>query len=184
MNWFNKKNIEKESNIVETPEESKPKTIFSKVGLLFLIWNILSITLYSCYTMFVIYKLSSNSFLSKIIIYLLGIYAAAFVLLVLFSIGNRTKLKYRLKNYKSATNFLKYTIQIINFVLSIVTAISAFITNGTTNIGSLFYAFGSLVITFFLILFEIIKIIIRKNIPLIKRNFLEIREKPVKNKEN
>ena len=177
MNWFTRKKIEKESNIATTPKESKPKRIISKVNLVFLIWNILSITLYSCYTMFVIYNLSSQNFLSKVIIYLLLAYAVAFLFLIIFSLGNRKKLKSRLKNYKSATNFLKYTIQIINFVLSIVTAVSAFITNGTTDISSLFYAVGSLIITFFFILVEIVKIIIRKNIPLIKRNFLEIRDK-------
>lgn len=178
MNWFTRKKVEKESNIATTPKESKPTEIITKVNLLFLVWNILSITLYTCYTMFVIYNLSSQNFLSKVIIYLLGAYAVAFVLLIIFSIGNRKKLNSRLKNYKSATNFLKYTVQIINFVLSIVTAISAFITNGTTDISSLAYAIGSLMITFFFVLVEIIKIVIRKNIPLIKRNFLEIREKP------
>ena len=87
-------------------------------------------------------------------------------------------MKYHLKNYKSATNFLKYAISIINFSLSIFTAISAFVTTGTTDVSAVLYAILSLFVTGFLILFEIAKIIVRKNIPLIKRNFLELREKP------
>lgn len=89
-------------------------------------------------------------------------------------------MKSGLKNYKSATKFLKYAIQVLNFVLSIITAISAFITTGTTDFSAIIYAVLSLIVTGVLILFEIAFIIIRKNIPIIKRNFLEIREKPVK----
>ena len=177
MSLFNRKKIEKESHIATTPEESKMQINSNKKNIAFLIWNILSIALYSSYTLFVIYKLSEHNFLSKIIVYLLGAYAVAFVLLILISIGNRTKLKYRLKNLQSVANFFKYFIQIINFVLSIVTAISAFITNGTTDFSSILYAILSLAITLIFIIVEIAKIIIRKNLPLIKYNFLEIRDK-------
>lgn len=173
---FNKK-IKKESNIAKTPErEDKPKKL-TKVKVFFFVWNILSITLYSTYTLFVTYKLAEKTFLSKVIVYLLWVYIAAFVLLILINIKNRKKLKYNLKNYKSATNFLKYAMQILNFVLSIITAISALITNGTTNISSIFYAILSFIVTLFMILFEVAKIIVRKNIPLIKYNFLEMRDK-------
>lgn len=89
-------------------------------------------------------------------------------------------MKTGLKNYKSATKFLKYAIQILNFVLSITTAVSAFITTGTTDFSAIAYAVLSLIVTGVLILFEVAVIIIRKNIPIIKQNFLEIREKPVK----
>lgn len=177
MSLFNRKKIEKESHIATTPEESKMQINSNKKNIAFLIWNILSIALYSSYTLFVIYKLSEHNFLSKIIIYLLGAYAVAFVLLILISIGNRTKLKYRLKNLQSVANFFKYFIQIANFVLSIITAISAFITNGTTDFSSILYAILSLAITLIFIIVEIAKIIIRKNLPLIKYNFLEIRDK-------
>ena len=177
MSLFNKKKIEKESHIATTPEESKMQINSNKKNIAFLIWNILSIALYSSYTLFVIYKLSEHNFLSKIIVYLLGAYAVAFVLLILISIGNRTKLKYRLKNLQSVANFFKYFIQIANFILSIVTAISAFITNGTTDFSSILYAILSLAITLIFIIVEIAKIIIRKNLPLIKYNFLEIRDK-------
>ena len=177
MSLFNRKKIEKESHIATTPEESKMQINSNKKNIAFLIWNILSIALYSSYTLFVIYKLSEHNFLSKIIVYLLGAYAVAFVLLILISIGNRTKLKYRLKNLQSIANFFKYFIQIANFVLSIITAISAFITNGTTDFSSILYAILSLAITLIFIIVEIAKIIIRKNLPLIKYNFLEIRDK-------
>ena len=177
MSLLNRKKIEKESHIATTPEESKMQINSNKKNIAFLIWNILSIALYSSYTLFVIYKLSEHNFLSKIIIYLLGAYAVAFVLLILISIGNRTKLKYRLKNLQSVANFFKYFIQIANFVLSIITAISAFITNGTTDFSSILYAILSLAITLIFIIVEIAKIIIRKNLPLIKYNFLEIRDK-------
>ncbi len=179
MAFWQRKKQQKESNIARTPEESSnPKRIMTKQKVFFLIWNILSITLYSSYTLFVIYKMSEKNFLSKVIVYLLAAYAIAFILLILISIGNQTKLKFRLKNFKSATSFLKYLIQIINFVLSIVTAISAFFATGKADLLGIIYGILSLAVTFFLILIEIAKIIIRKNIPLIKRNFLEIREKP------
>ena len=177
MSLFNRKKIEKESHIATTPEESKMQINSNKKNIAFLIWNILSIALYSSYTLFVIYKLCEHNFLSKIIVYLLGAYAVAFVLLILISIGNRTKLIYRLKNLQSVANFFKYFIQIANFVLSIITAISAFITNGTTDFSSILYAILSLAITLIFIIVEIAKIIIRKNLPLIKYNILKIHDK-------
>lgn len=89
-------------------------------------------------------------------------------------------MKYQLKNYKSATNFLKYTIQILNFVLSIATAISALVTTGTTDFSAVLWAVLSFILTIVAIMFEIGKIIIRRNISAIKQNFLDIREKPRK----
>ena len=102
------------------------------------------------------------------------------MLLILINLGNKKKLKRNLKNYKSATKFFKYAIQILNFTLSIITAISAFITTGTTDISAIAFAVLSIIITFFMILFEVAKIIVRKNIPLIKQNFLDLRDKPAK----
>ncbi len=162
---------EKESNIARTPEETN--TVFEpsrRSKVLFVLWNIFSIALYSCYTFFVTYKLTEKTFLSKVIIYLLIAYAVIFIILLFVGIGSRNRMKYHLKNYKSAVSFLKYIIQLINFVLSIITAISAF------NVSSIIYAILSLIITLIFIFIEIIKIIIRKNIPLIKHNLLEIRE--------
>lgn len=157
---------------------NKPKfDYFSKAKVFFFLWNILSISLYSCYTFFVIYRMTEKTFLSKIIIYLLFAYAFVFVLLLIISLGNRKKMRSRLKNYQSATKFLKYIIQILNLTLSIITTISAFFTSGKADFNTFFYAIGSMLITFLFILFEIIKIIIRKNIPLIKHNFLEMRDK-------
>ena len=177
MSLFGKKKKEKESNVAISPPREPSHEAVTKSAILYVIWNILSITLYSCYMFFVIYHLSSKNFLAKIIPYLLGVYALAFVLLLLMSLGNRKKLKHRLKNYQSATKFLKYSIQIINFVLSIVTAVSALITTGTTDMSAVLYAVLSFFITLVFIVVEIIKIIIRKNLPIIKYNFLEIRDK-------
>ena len=168
---------EKESNIAYTPEESK-KSPLKKINTFFFLLSFLSITFYSCYTFLVIYKLAEKTFLSKIIVYLLIIYVVSFLLLVLLNLNNKRKMKSKLKNYKSATKFLKYTVQIVNFVLSIITAISAFITTGTTDISALAYAVVSIIITFVFIFFEIICMKIRKNFSVIKQNFLDLREKP------
>lgn len=179
--WKRKNNKqEKESKYAETPENSqKQKLSTTKLKVIFYVWNIFSIVLFSSYTMFVIYKLSEKSFLSKIIIYLLIAYFFAFVLLILISIGNKTNLKYRLKNFQSATKFLKYFVQIINFTLALATSLSVLFTTGKVDISAIFYGILSLILTILCILFEIAKIIIRKNIPLIKHNFLEMRDKPV-----
>lgn len=174
---------QKDLNVARTPEESKRQPRLKKISTLFFLLTVFSIAFYSCYTFFVIYKLAKKTFLSKIIIYLLGIYILVFLLLILLNLRNRRKMKSNLKDYKSATKFLKYSVQIINFVLSIITAISAFITTGTTDISALFYAIISMIITIVFIFFEIITIKIRKNLPLIKRNFLELRDKPVKEKK-
>ena len=173
--------LKKESNVAYTPEESK-KTPLKKISVAFFLLTFFSIVLYSSYTFFVIYKLTEKTFLSKIIMYLLAIYIIVFILLVLVNLGNKRKMKSQLKDYKSATKFLKYAVQIINLVLSIITAISAFITTGTTDIPALAYALLSIFITCVFIFFEIIVIKIRKNMHLIKQNFLELREKPDKNR--
>lgn len=179
--WKRKNNKqEKESKYAETPENSQNRKLSTtKLKVIFYVWNIFSIVLFSSYTMFVIYKLSEKSFLSKIIIYLLIAYFFAFVLLILISIGNKTNLKYRLKNFQSATKFLKYFVQIINFTLALATSLSVLFTTGKVDISAIFYGILSLILTILCILFEIAKIIIRKNIPLIKHNFLEMRDKPV-----
>lgn len=178
---FKRKPIEKESKFATTPEPLRAiSDSWTKLRVFFFLWNIISITLYSAYTMFVIYKLSINTFLSKIIVWLLLIYAVAFVLLILINLGNRKRLSAGLKNYKSATNFLKYAIQILNFALSITTAISALITTGTTDFSAVLWAVLSFILTIIAIMFEVAKIIIRRNILAIKQNFLDIREKPRK----
>lgn len=178
MKIFGREKREKESNVARTPESVAEEIVVpTKSKVAFLLWNIFSIALYTCYTLFVTYKLSEKNFLSKVILYLLIAYAVIFLLLIILSLNARNKMKNRLKNYKSAVKFFKYAIQIINFVLSIITAISAFITTGTTDVSAVLYAVLSLVITVFFIFFEIVKIIIRKNIPLIKYNFLEMRDK-------
>ncbi len=174
--------IEKESNVARTPEESKREPI-RKINTFFFLLTFFSIALYSCYTFFVIYKLTEKTFLSKVILYLLGIYVFVFILLVLVNLGNKRRMKKNLKNYKSATKFLKYTVQIINFVLSIITAISAFITTGTTDIPAIAYAILSIFITLIFIFIEIIAVKIRKNFSVIKQNFLELHEKPQKTKQ-
>ncbi len=176
FNIFKRKKPEKQSNVATIPEPKRTEKL-TKVKVFFFIWNILSITLYSCFTLVVTYKMAEKTFLSKIIVYLLYAYALAFVLLILINLGNRKKLNTKLKNYKSATNFLKYAMQTLNFVLSIVTALTALFQTGKLDFQSILFATLSFIVTLFLILFEIIKIIIRKNMPLIKRNFLEIRDK-------
>ena len=177
MGLFFKKNKEKESNVAHSPAPERKPEIMAKSTVFYIIWNILSFTLYSCYMFFVIYHLSSKNFLAKAIPYLLGAYALSFVILIILSLGSRKKLKRHLKNYQSAVKFFKYAIQIINFVLSIVTAISALITTGTTDISAVLYAVLSFIITLVFIVIEVIKIIIRKNLPIIKYNFLEIRDR-------
>lgn len=177
MSIFCRKKKEKESNIAQSPTREKQKQTFSKKQVFLLLFNVISIVLYSCYTLFVTYKMTDEkSFLGKFIFVMLIVYAIAFLLLLLLSLGNRKKLKYRLKNYKSATVFLKYAIRIINFVLSISTAISALVNTGRTDIEAVGYAILSFIITIILIIIEIAAIIVRKNIPLIKRNFLEMRD--------
>lgn len=180
---FRRKQTPKESKYASTPDPVAPATdSWTKLKVFFFLWNIISITLYSAYTMFVIYKLSINTFLSKAIMWLLLAYAFAFVLLVLINLGNRKRMNRQLKNYKSATNFLKYAIQILNFVLAITTAISALITTGTTDFSAVLWAVISFILTIVAILFEVVKIIIRRNIFAIKQNFLDIREKPKQSK--
>lgn len=175
-----KYSYQKENNIAKTPEYSVNNHKTKKVNSFFLLITIISIAVYSCYTFLIIYRLTQKTFLSKIIIYLLGLYVFVFLLLILVNLGNKKRMKNNLKDYKSATKFLKYSIQIINFILSIVTLVSAFITTGKTDFSSLAFAFASLFLTIIFIFIEIISIKIRKNLPLIKKNFFEIREKPYK----
>lgn len=181
FNLFKRKKIEKESNVATTPTPvAQVKDSWTKMKVFFFIWNIISITLYSAYTLFVIYNLSIDTFLSKIIKWLLFAYAGAFILLILINLGNRKRMNMQLKNYKSATNFLKYAMQILNFVLSIATAVSALISTGHADFSAVLWATLSFILTLISILFEVAKIIIRKNFSAIKQNFLDIREKPRK----
>ena len=69
--------------------------------------------------------------------------------------------------------------QIINFTLALATSLNVLFTTGRVDVSAIFYGILSLILTIICILFEIAKIIIRKNIPLIKHNFLEMRDKPV-----
>lgn len=165
------------SNEIYTPEDSITKKKSNKTKLFFFMWNIFSIILYSTYTLFVIYKMTEKTFLSKLIIYLLYAYAFIFILIIILNIRNKKQLNNKLKNYKSATNFLKYLIQIINFLLSIATAISALFSTGTLDFNTITYGILSIFVALVMIFIEIIKIIVRKNIPLIKYNFLEMRDK-------
>ena len=177
MSLLNRKKIQKESNVATTPENKLPVDGFSKSKFYLLLWNILSMAFYCCYIFFIIMQINYNQFLSKLIIWLVYIYITALVLLILLSIGSKRKLKSRMKNYKSALNFLKYFIQLVNFVLSIVTALSAFLTTGKADVKALSYAIISLGLTVIMVAFEVVKIIIRKNIPIVKKNFLEIRDR-------
>ena len=177
MSLLYRKKIEKESNIARTPENKLPVDGFSKSKFYLLLWNILSMAFYCCYIFFIILQISYSDFLSKLIIWLVYIYIGAFALLLLLSIGSKKKLKARMTNYKSALNFLKYFIQLVNFVLSIVTALSAFLVTGKTDIKALSYAIMSLGLTVIMVAFEVFKIIIRKNIPVVKKNFFEIRDR-------
>ncbi len=175
--FFKRKQKEKESHIASSPEREPIKRSMTKRNVFFLLLNIISIVLYSCYTLFVTYRMADEkSFLGKFILGMLVIYAASFLILFILSIGNQKKLKSRLKNYKSAIKFLKYLVRLINFVLSISTAISAIVNTGRADVSAIGYAILSFIITIILILVEIAAIIVRKNIPLIKRNFLEIRD--------
>jgi hypothetical protein len=178
---FKRKPIEKESNIARTPTplpERKEK--WSKIQVFFFFWNLISISIYSAYTFFVIYNLSISTFLSTLIKWILLAYGIAFLILIIINIGNRKRMKRQLKNYKSATNFLKYFIQTLNFVLSIATAVNALIITGTTDFSAVMWAVVSFAFTVINILFEVAKIIIRRNFSAIKQNFLDIREKPRK----
>ncbi len=173
------KNMKKQklSNEIYTPRDAVPKKKISKAKIFFYIWNIFSIVLFSSYTMFVIYRMTEKTFLSHLITYLLYAYAAIFILIIILNLKNRKKLKNKLKNYQSATNFLKYVVQIINFILSISTAISALFSTGNLDINTIGYGLLSIFVALVMIIIEIAKIIIRKNLPLIKYNFLEMRDK-------
>lgn len=179
-----KRNSTKEYNVAKTPQESIPKSRPQKITFWFLVWNIFPIIIYSAYTLFVVYNTAQNNFLSKIIIYLLLIYIIVFLLLVFLNIRNKSRMKRDLSNYKSATKFLKYIVTIVNFTLSIITVVNAFITGGAADIKTLLYAILILIITFISILFEIALIIVRKNVSLIKQNFLELRDKLPKQKSD
>ena len=174
---FNFRKTDKESNKAETPEATLPKKKEKPITVWFLLWNLVPIVLYCAYTFLFVYKTAQNNFLSKIVIYLLGTYVVVFLLLVLVNLHSKSKMKKGLKNYKSAASFLRYIVTIINFSLSIITLIGAFITTGAVDFKSFMYAVLILIVTVISIFFEIGKIIVRKNISVIKQNFLELRDK-------
>jgi len=173
---FKKKPIEKESNIASAPEHIKAPSPFSAKKFYIMLWNILSMAFYCIYVFYLIFKVPEISFLYNIIVYVLYGYGIALALILLFSIGKKSKRKARLKNYKSAIKFLQYTIQIVSFVLLIVTAVSALFTTGKLDIRALTNALSSLILTCIMIFFEVIKIMVRKNVPVVKENFLRLKE--------
>lgn len=175
MGIFKKR--QKESNIIETKGPIVlPEDKHAKFRFWFLLWNIVSLTFYTCYAFLTIYKLSEGSFLKNVFIYFLVGYTIAFALLVILNMGNQKKLGKKLKDYKSATKFLKYFIQLVNFTLSCITFFQS-IGKTTISFSSVLFALFSLTITIFNILLECAILIIRKNMPLIKQNFLELRDK-------
>ena len=176
MSIFNRKKVEKESNVASTPENAKPKVEFSVAKFYYMLWYIFSMTFHICYVTYIIITIAQENFLSTVIKYLLYGYAAALILIVLISLGNKSKLKARLTNYKSALNFLKYLIQMISFVLSLVTAISSFFTTGKFDSIAMSSAITSLLLTAIMAFFEFLKVMIRKNIPIVKQNFLRMKE--------
>lgn len=185
---FNKK-TEKISKHAETPEletNEKKKSRFGGIKLFFFIWNIVSITVYSAYTLYVLYNMTEATFLSKAMPFLLMLYALVFLILIILGLFDKKHMSSNLKNYKSAINFFKAFVQILNFVLSMITIVSVFIQTGKPDFTGFMFAILSLLLTLASIFFEIIKIIIRKNMGIIKQNFLEIHDKPKtrKKKEN
>ena len=177
MGLFNRQKKEKETNIAVTPESPKPKKEFSKAKFYYLLWTIVSMAFHCCYVFYLIISVAQQYFLSQAIFFLLCIYGVVLVFIIIFSLGNKKKMKSRLKTYKSALNFLKYLIQLISFTLSIINAISTFFVTGVFDRISLLNAFVSLIITVIMVLFEVVKIMIRRNIPIVKSNLLKIKEK-------
>lgn len=176
MALFKKKNIEKESNIASAPEHKKTPSTFSVKKFYLSLWNTISFGLYIVYVFYLILRVEEISFLYDIIVYAFYGYGIALALIFLLSIGKKSKLKTRLKNYKSAVKFLQYTIQLVSFVLLIITALSSLFTTGKLDVLALTNALYSLIVTIVMVIFEIIKIMIRKNIPVVKENFLRLRE--------
>ncbi|MBQ8425312.1 MAG: hypothetical protein IJX17_04755 [Clostridia bacterium] len=176
MALFKKRVIEKESNIASAPEHIKAPSTFSAKKYYLLLWNILSMTFFCIYVFYLIFRVPEISFLYNIIVYVLYGYGIALILILLLSIGKKSKLKTRLKNYKSAIKFLQYTIQIVSFTLLIVTAISSLFTTGKLDVLALKNALSSLVLTCIMVMFEVFKIMVRKNVPVVKENFLRLKE--------
>lgn len=177
MGIFKRQKIEKESNIASTPVDKLPKAEFSRWKFFMLLWNIISIGIYCVYISYLVLQSSSGKFLYNFIIWLLYIYIGIFVLILIVSIFQRHKFKTRLSYYKSSINFFKYFIQIVTFVLAIITIISTFLTTGRANTNELSTALFSLGFTIVMVIVEIAKILVRRNLPTFKRNFLVIREK-------
>ena len=176
MKILRKKQIQKESNIASAPQHIKAPSSFSVKRFYLLLWEILSMTFFCIYVFYTIFRVPEISFLCDIIIYVLYGYGFALILILLFSIGQKSKRKARLKNFKSAIKFLQYTIQAVSIVLLLVTAISSIFTTGKIDIRALTSALYSLIVTCVMVFFEVIKIMIRKNIPVVKENFLRLKE--------
>lgn len=145
----------------ETP---KKKSFFDKIKLMFFIWNIFSIAVYTAYTLYNAYQNTKSPVYSKIILALLIAYAIAFVFLLIFGYKNKIQLKANMKNYKSATNILKHLVKILNLSLSITTALSVFASGGRLNIFTILFGVLAITITATSIFFEIIKMFIRKKL--------------------
>ena len=178
-----KKKVDKQTNIASSPEQAPEKKEFSKAKFYYLLWYIVSLSFHLGYVVYLILTIAEKTFLSKAITYLLYGYGVVFLIIVLVSLKDKKRLKDRIKNYKSALNFLKYLIQLISFTVSIVNAISSFFVLGKFDRTALGTAMISLILTLIMIVLEVTKIIIRKNIPIFKRNFLRIKEKEEIKKE-
>lgn len=177
MGLFSGKKVEKEASVSTNVTMSKPKKEFSKAKFYYLLWNIVYMSFTFCYAFYLIITVAEQNFLADVIKFLLYFYGAVLVLVILFSIGSKKKLKRRLTTYKSALNFLKYLIQLISFSLAIVNAISSFFITGKFDSNALSSAFASLILTVIMAVIEIVKIMIRKNVPIVKQNLLKIKER-------
>ena len=125
-------------------------------------------------------NLARNVLCARFIKYILGAYITAFAILVIFGLFDQKNMKHRLKNYKSAVTFFKGAVQILNLTLSIITIITIFIATGKPDFKGIIIALFSLFLTIISLFFEIVKIIIRKNVGIIKQNFLDLHQKPRK----
>ena len=181
MKILNKKQMQRETNIATSDryyvDNGKPKKDFSKAKMYYLLWSIVSMAFNIGYAFYVIFTVAKQNFLASTIKILLVIYGVILVLVIMLSLGNKKKMKSRLKTYRSALNFLKYLIQLISFSLAIVNAISSFFVTGQFARAAIASAFTSLIITVIMIFIEIVKLMIRKNIPIVKQNLLKIKEK-------
>ena len=102
-----KKKVDKQTNIASSPEQAPEKKEFSKAKFYYLLWYIVSLSFHLGYVVYLILTIAEKTFLSKAITYLLYGYGVVFLIIVLVSLKDKKRLKDRIKNYKSALNFLK-----------------------------------------------------------------------------